>query len=79
MLSGDGWMNGNVSAAPIALAGYTVDNQTPVLDLLGSVVDEITGLAKEGFPCQSQKPVNQSRAKQRHLCGSIRRVQHDLC
>ena len=49
MLSGDGWMNGDASAAPIALAGYTVDNQTPVLDLLGSVVDEITGLAKEGF------------------------------
>ena len=50
MLSGDGWMNGEMAgAAPIALAGYTVDNQTPVLDLLGSVVDEITGLAKEGF------------------------------
>ena len=46
---GDGWMTGGTSAAPIALAGYTVDNQTPVLDLLGSVVDEITGLAKEGF------------------------------
>ena len=50
MLSGDGWMNGEMAgAAPIALAGYTVDNQTPVLDVLGSVVDEITGLAKEGF------------------------------
>ena len=49
MLSGDGWMNGNASAAPIALAGYTVDNQTPVLDVHGSVVDEITGLAREGF------------------------------
>ena len=47
---GDGWMNGEMAgAAPIALAGYTVDNQTPVLDVLGSVVDEITGLAKEGF------------------------------
>ena len=43
-------MNGEMAgAAPIALAGYTVDNQTPVLDVLGSVVDEITGLAKEGF------------------------------
>ena len=49
-LSGDGWSNGEMAgAAPIALAGYTVDNQTPVLDVLGSVVDEITGLAKEGF------------------------------
>ena len=49
MVSGSGWENGSASAAPIALAGYTVDNQTPVLDVLGSVVDEITGLAREGF------------------------------
>ena len=49
MLSGDGWQNGTVGAAPIALAGYTVDNQTPALNVHGSVVDEITGLAKEGF------------------------------
>ena len=48
-LSGDGWSNDAVGAAPIALAGYRVDNQTPVLDVHGSVVDEITGLAKEGF------------------------------
>ena len=49
MLSGDGWSNGAAGAAPIALAGYRVDNQTPVLDVHGSVIDEITGLAKEGF------------------------------
>ena len=50
MVSGAGWMNGEMAgAAPIALAGYTVDNQTPVLDVHGSVVDEITGLVKEGF------------------------------
>ena len=49
MVSGDGWMNGDAGAAPIALAGYTVDNQTPVLDVNGSVVDEITGIAQEGF------------------------------
>ena len=49
MVSGDGWENGSASAAPIALVGYTVDTQTPVLDVHGSVVDEITGLAKEGF------------------------------
>ena len=48
-LSGDGWSTDDASAAPIALAGYTVDNQTPVLDVHGSVLDEITGLAKEGF------------------------------
>ena len=47
---GSGWSNGGAaSAAPIALAGYNVDNQTPVLDVRGSVVDEITGLAREGF------------------------------
>ena len=49
MLSGDGWSNGAAGAAPIALAGYRVDNQTPVLDVHGAVIDEITGLAKEGF------------------------------
>ncbi len=48
-LTGDGWSNGATGAAPIALAGYTVDNQTPALNVHGSVVDEITGLAKEGF------------------------------
>ncbi len=48
-LSGDGWQNGTVGAAPIALAGYRVDNQTPVLDVLGSVVDEITGVSQEGY------------------------------
>ena len=49
MLSGAGWMTDAASAAPIALSGYTVDSQTPVLDVLGNVVDEITGLTKEGF------------------------------
>ena len=48
-LMGDGWSTDAAGAAPIALTGYTVDNQTPVLDVLGSVVDEITGLTKEGF------------------------------
>ena len=50
VLIGDGWTNSaGTSAAPIALAGYNVDNQTPVLDVHGSVVDEITGLAREEF------------------------------
>ena len=48
-LSGDGWSNDAAGAAPIALAGYVVGNQTPVLDVHGSVVDEITGVAQEGF------------------------------
>ena len=49
-LLGDGWSNsGMAGAAPIALAGYSVEGQTPVLDVQGVVVDEITGLAREGF------------------------------
>ena len=49
-VTGDGWMNGDAAgAAPIALAGYTVNNQTPALAVHGSVVDEITGLVREGF------------------------------
>ncbi len=48
-LIGTGWSNGGAAAAPIALAGYNVDGQTAVLDVSGAVVDEITGLASEGF------------------------------
>ncbi len=49
-VTGDGWTNDTLAgAAPIALAGYKVDGQTPVLDVHGAVVDEVTGLAKEGF------------------------------
>ena len=50
MVSGAGWSTGgSASAAPIALSGYQLDTQTPVVSVYGSVVDEITGLAKEGF------------------------------
>ena len=49
-VTGNGWSNGGVDgAAPIALAGYRMDTQTPVLDIRGAVVDEITGLSKEGL------------------------------
>ena len=49
-ISGAGWSNGgSASAAPIALSGYQLDTQTPLVSVYGSVVDEITGLAKEGF------------------------------
>ncbi len=49
-VTGDGWATNTMAgAAPIALAGYKVDGQTPVLDVHGAVVDEVTGLAKEGF------------------------------
>ena len=49
-LTGDGWENGNAAnAAPIALSGYKIGSQTPALVVYGSVTDEITGLAKEGF------------------------------
>ena len=49
-LIGSGWSNGNgAGAAPVALTGYNADDQTPVLDVSGSIVDELTGLAREGF------------------------------
>ena len=48
-LSGDGWSNDATGAAPTALAGYPVDSQTPILNVHGVVVDEITGLAREVF------------------------------
>ena len=50
-LIGSGWSNGDdaASAAPIALVGYNVDSQTAVLDVNGAIVDEITGLTREGF------------------------------
>ena len=48
-LLGDGWTYEMASSAPIALAGYSVESQTPVLDVSGAIVDEITGLAREGF------------------------------
>ncbi len=49
-LLGDGWTYSDMAgAAPIALAGYSVEGQTAVLDVNGSIVDEITGLAREGF------------------------------
>ncbi len=49
-VTGDGWANDTLAgAAPIALAGYKVDGQTPVLDVHGAVINEGTGLAREGF------------------------------
>jgi hypothetical protein len=49
-VTGEGWSNGEMAgAAPIALFGHKVDNQTAALFVEGSIVDELTGLAKEGF------------------------------
>ena len=49
VLIGDGWTYSAMMAAPVALAGYNVEGQTAVLDVQGTVVDEISGLAREGF------------------------------
>ena len=49
VLIGDGWTYAPMAAAPVALAGYNVEGQTAVLDVQGTVVDEISGLAREGF------------------------------
>ena len=76
---GKGWSNAATGAAPVALTGYNVDSQTPVLDVQGAVVDEITGLAKGRFPSQGEEPVNESRTQQGHLRRNGRGVQHDLC
>ncbi len=48
-LLGNGWSNDVAGTAPVALAGYNVEGQTAVLDVNGAVVDELTGLAREGF------------------------------
>ena len=49
-LTGDGWDNGDAAnAAPIALSGYRIENQAPALAVYGSVLDELTGVAREGF------------------------------
>ena len=49
-VSGEGWSNGEMAgAAPIALLGQKVDSQTAALFVEGALVDELTGLAKEGF------------------------------
>ena len=49
-LMGDGWENGDMAnAAPIALSGYRIENQAPALAVYGSVLDELTGVAREGF------------------------------
>ena len=48
-LLGTGWSNGDAATAPMVLPGHNVDGQTAVLDVSGAVVDEITGLASEGF------------------------------
>ena len=49
-VTGEGWSNGEMAgAAPVALFGHKVDNQTPALFVEGSIVDDLTGLAKAGF------------------------------
>ena len=49
-LMGDGWETGDMAnAAPIALSAYRIENQAPALAVYGSVLDELTGVAREGF------------------------------
>ena len=50
-VTGDAWDNvsGASSAPPMAIAGFTANGKTPVLAVQGTVVDEITGLAKDGL------------------------------
>ena len=46
---GTGWSNDATGAAPIGLLSHRVEGQTPVLDVKGSVVNQITGLVQEDF------------------------------
>ena len=50
-LSGDGWTNasGTAAAPPVTLKGIEVGDTTPVLGLRGAVVDQGTGLNRQGF------------------------------
>lgn len=51
-ITGEAWDNVSVSASaapPMAIVGHQVNEQTPVLEVHGAVVDEITGQAKDGF------------------------------
>ena len=50
-ISGDAWANGSGTAAapPLSLTGIEVGDTTPVLGLRGSIVDEGTGLNRQGF------------------------------
>ncbi len=48
-LIGTGWSQDTAAAAPITLVSHQVAGQTPVLDVNGSVVDETTGVAQDGF------------------------------
>jgi hypothetical protein len=51
--TGDAWDNvaGLIGgAAPsVSLIGHRIDEQTPVLEVHGALIDEMTGVAKEGF------------------------------
>ena len=48
-LSGEGWTNDSVTAAPQILTRLPVRHTTPVLALRGSIIDEATGANRSGF------------------------------
>ena len=50
-ISGDAWANGSGTAAapPVTFKGIEVGDTTPVLGLRGSIVNEGTGLNRQGF------------------------------
>ena len=50
-ISGDAWANGSGAAAapPVTFKGIEVGDTTPVLGLRGSIVNEGTGLNRQGF------------------------------
>ena len=79
-LLGDGWSYEMASSAPIALAGYKVDGQTALLDVSGAVVDEITGLAREGFRVKVKNlSTKASLSEVTSVEMEAGGLQHDLC
>ena len=51
-ITGEAWDNVSgvvASAPPMVLVGHTVDTETPVLAVYGALVDEVTGLPRDGF------------------------------
>jgi len=51
-ITGVAWDNvsgGPLAAPPMTVVSHKVDEETPVLAVHGGVVDEVTGVAKEGF------------------------------
>ena len=79
-VSGEGWSNGEMAgAAPVALLGQKVDSQTAALFVEGALVDELTGLAKEGFRIKVKNLSTKSALSTVSQTDVAQWLQYDLC